>query len=213
MSLWSFINLLWLKQVSIVFTLCAACILLKLRIVKLRTSAVRPERKVEHSAVLCLWWSWENSCVATCESVITRTVESCFLLVSLMFTLKKFQCHSKCCKASFFMTQSLQYGNLNFSKCHQVPLLNGEIWTVSLHPKPRVTTFGQKDRKRKLSDCYCRLHHNYCLILVLLSLLIYLFFLAQHFCCVWKERGRTLPVPQLRYCFSASVKVLFQCLS
>jgi hypothetical protein len=53
--------------------------------------------------------------------------------------LKKFQCHSNCCKASFFMTQFLQYGNLNFSKCHQVPLHNGEIWTVSLYPKPHVT--------------------------------------------------------------------------
>jgi hypothetical protein len=99
-SLWSFINSLWLKQVSVVFTLCAACILLKLRIGKLRTSVGRPEHKREHSVVLCLWWWRENSCVAACESVVTKTVESCFLLVSLMFTLKKFQCHSNCFKAS-----------------------------------------------------------------------------------------------------------------
>ena len=169
-----FINLLWLKQVSVVFTVRATCILPKLRTVKIRTSVGLPERKVEHSAVLCLWRSWENSCVATCESVIARTVESCFLLVSLMFTLKKFQCHSVF-QASFVMTQFLRYGNLNFSKCHQVPLHNGEIWTASLHPKSHVTDSKEKERKKKLSDCYCHLRQNYTSILVLLLLLIFFF--------------------------------------
>jgi hypothetical protein len=160
------------------------------------------ERKVEHSVVLFLWWSWEDSCVTACESVITETVESCFLFVSVMFTLKKFQCHYKCFKASFFMTQFLQYGNLNFSKCHQVWLHNGGTWSSSSQSELHVTAFWQKETQKEIIELFLLSSSSSSLLCDIGSVITpYLFILHSfsvelltHLIRMWK----VLTMPQLK---------------